>query len=474
MASFADALRRPRPRPAEPAAPPPEGNVQTQEDVSARPAPKQQPSLAELLQRRHGDMMRQENDLVANLNRPASFTDAMTALARGFQTGQGASAEFNQMRQAELQRTGLASQIMGRQFNREIQIGNAIATEAKRGDERAKLVYEMTGGNPRLMGSVFEIGSRMEAEGNPMDTAEEIMSALSEAVRQTGEQTPWDVTQGKADLDRRLAEARIRAADASAAKARRPSGQFINVFDPKGKHIGTMRADDPRLTGLAESGHQFTKIGTVQAATTEEALPILAGKGPRDRTKQDISQQRGAMAQISSILSQMKETGGGAFGFKGAANEALGGALGQLDQILNTDMAGALSEGLTGMSPEEATALRSKAMTITTSMLSAITGEESGRYTQAERDLADRIMKTMSPGASPDQIEGALKQALGLAALTDYRLSGNLGSERINWTDEQQVRGMATRLLDLGLDPETTTRLLRELRTFDQLNQGVP
>ena len=54
-------------------------------------------------------------------------------------------------------------------------------------------------------------------------------------------------------------------------------------------------------------------------------------------------------------------------------------------------------------------------------MLSTITGEESGRFTDREREIAEEVLGTLDPTASTEQISAALTQAVDLMKRSEGR-----------------------------------------------------
>ncbi len=90
-------------------------------------------------------------------------------------------------------------------------------------------------------------------------------------------------------------------------------------------------------------------------------------------------------------------------GVTGAINEVVGGPVGQVSPAL----AAGLSQMLTGTDPQRAQQLRTDFRTIVAQNLSNITGEESGRYTEQERTIAENALRTLPASANAQQILGA-------------------------------------------------------------------
>lgn len=138
-------------------------------------------------------------------------------------------------------------------------------------------------------------------------------------------------------------------------------------------------------------------------ATPGEAESVAAGEAARAGAAN--------IATFSSLLSEIERAGEGAGGIRGLLGSTGAGLLGQL----NTGLAEGFSEAVTGVSPAELTSIRQRARTVIAQSITQLTGEESGRFTEAERRMTEEALRLLEPGASFEQIRGALGTAVSVA-----------------------------------------------------------
>lgn len=105
------------------------------------------------------------------------------------------------------------------------------------------------------------------------------------------------------------------------------------------------------------------------------------------------------LTEVGSAIAENPRTAG----VMGWLNETVGGAVGQVSPSLATG----LSMMLTGVDPQRAAQLRADYRVIVAQNLTNITGEESGRYTEAERQIAEQTLRTLPLNASAEQVAGA-------------------------------------------------------------------
>jgi hypothetical protein len=110
-----------------------------------------------------------------------------------------------------------------------------------------------------------------------------------------------------------------------------------------------------------------------------------------------------------------------------------------------------VSKALTGESAEKVSQVRTRARTLVAQMLSQITGEESGRFTEQERAIAEQTLKQLSPSASISQIRGAYKTMLETSITARDREMRRLGMAPPNDVSTPKGReGLAQEMIDRG------------------------
>ena len=94
-----------------------------------------------------------------------------------------------------------------------------------------------------------------------------------------------------------------------------------------------------------------------------------------------------------------------------------------------------------------------------------ITGEESGRFTEAERQLANEALRLLEPGASFDQIRGALSTAVRIAFVSRDRneMLAGIESRFDLGTNEGRVALLEELIINLGLRRHDAVAALDEI-----------
>jgi hypothetical protein len=132
---------------------------------------------------------------------------------------------------------------------------------------------------------------------------------------------------------------------------------------------------------IGELDDRIAKITTITGRTEQDVL-TKTQKG-----KAKLAADKGAtdVGRIAQVLGELSDAPR-AIGLPGKLSENLGGLLGQIPGA-GPEMEEAFSQAVTGMGAEEGKRLRSAFIDTSAATLTAITGEESGRYTEAERNL---------------------------------------------------------------------------------------
>ena len=204
-----------------------------------------------------------------------------------------------------------------------------------------------------------------------------------------------------------MIEEQTAAARAAGTAAGTPAGtQVVQTRDKFGNVVDTLVASDTGLP-IRELGRgpsitfQPTELPSAATGATPAALRA------QGQTIEDLTS---SIARVSSTIDAFKKTKA-AGGILGTIIENVGGLLGQIP-LIGEDVAGAIGT-------PEVTNARTQARLTTASLLSTITGEESGRFTDTERRIAEEALKALTPTASASQIQDALGLTLGL--LNDSR-----------------------------------------------------
>jgi hypothetical protein len=137
----------------------------------------------------------------------------------------------------------------------------------------------------------------------------------------------------------------------------------------------------------------------------------MQGQAAQFLTKTQKGKTRGIRVDMAGLLGsavQLRKDfarlGPGIAGFRGAFGESLSGILGQISPQLGK----MVSKGITGADPAALAKFRADAQAMIAKLIPIFTGEESGRISEPEREIAKKASKALSKGASQAEILGAL------------------------------------------------------------------
>lgn len=173
-------------------------------------------------------------------------------------------------------------------------------------------------------------------------------------------------------------------------------------------------AGDSRL--VDELNKKIKKEITITGRTPEDVRTGLAGA-----TVKDLDALRSGIRDLQSNLNNLEKTRKAfeanpeAGGILGSAIENIGGLLGQIPFI-----GGDLEDMLPG-DAEKVRKARTRARFVVSSMLSTITAEDSGRFTDTERRIASEALGALDITASPRQIQTALETAFEIVTDSQNR-----------------------------------------------------
>ena len=165
------------------------------------------------------------------------------------------------------------------------------------------------------------------------------------------------------------------------------------------------------------------------------------------------------------MLVDLEELGAGATGLRGVAMENIGGPLGQLSPMLERGFAQAIG----GVSAEEAANYRNRLRLAVISLIPEYTGEESGRITEAERQLASEASRLLSPAASEIQIRSALRNVLELKLTEQMRSWVSAGfAPRHDLTTKEGVNDLGDILFNAGFKEKDVIASLTRLTNIQK------
>jgi len=228
--------------------------------------------------------------------------------------------------------------------------------------------------------------------------------------------------------------------------------------------IRTMQegANGRQLTQLQEKEQELddriAKITTITGTTEQD---LLRTKGNKDKATEASAQGKTNIGRIGQILGEMSDAPR-VIGIPGKAAESIGGLLGQIPGA-GRDLEEQFTQTLTGVGAEENKRLRSAFIDTSAAMLSAITGEESGRYTEAERELANKALGALNTTATMPQARAGFKRALEITVSAQRREARLAGDTVEDLTTREGIESLGQRLVNTGMSEDDAKDVIREV-----------
>jgi hypothetical protein len=174
-----------------------------------------------------------------------------------------------------------------------------------------------------------------------------------------------------------------------------------------------------------------------------------------------VNDSRDSLEQASSLLVSIQENPN-AVGFRGQISEAAG-ILSNIP-LIGSSLEEAVTQAVSNGSPQEIQAIRTELITQVSSQLSEITGEESGRFTEAERNIANQALSTLDMNSSAAQAIAANKTLMRLNVLSLARGLENLGEAGLfDAQDDESMNAFGSQLMSLGFDFNESVDIISRL-----------
>lgn len=286
----------------------------------------------------------------------------------------------------------------------------------------------------------FEMMHEAALEGNT-DAIEQMMPGLSlsasafvvpmEKIKQfvISQNGPQQLISGIEDRQRSLMTSIAARADAIQRASRvlhTPDAEDPNVqnFMVDGEMVGidiTSESGQEQLKDVLNRGG--VRVGlNVQSGSAEELGLGFGGRSATQRGTQEAESDE-RLTQAVDAINALRSVGEGvssaprSVGFLGFVNEKVGGPLGQVSENLGR----AFSVLTTGTDPQRASQIRGNLRLLVAQNLSLITGEQSGRFTETERTIADNTIRALPVDANAQQLMGALGTLFSLNLQSESR-----------------------------------------------------
>lgn len=200
---------------------------------------------------------------------------------------------------------------------------------------------------------------------------------------------------------------------------------------------------------------------------------IYTGDIPKklnDKLRDNIQNSIGVIGQGASLIEKIANIPD-AVGIKGRIIRSAAGVAGLIDSVAETDLESALTQYWAGADPEELSRVTADIRQYVAKSITTITGEESGRYTEPERDLAKETIAAEAALGTPRAVYGALISILSIeersrdrATTAIARNKARISGEPIEYTnpllnDEQKISYMKY-LQKLGFDKKSAINVI--------------
>jgi hypothetical protein len=173
-----------------------------------------------------------------------------------------------------------------------------------------------------------------------------------------------------------------------------------------------------------------------------------------------------AIAEAVALRERVREFRG-MTGLSGAAGRVIGGITGQ---TVSEGAGDWVSEQLTGVSQKQLQAFATDAAKIVAPFIPIITGEESGRFTEAERNETKEATAVLKLMKSPQQVLGAIGVILSSYATRLAKVQYVMGN-RIDVTSGDGILYQMRRFKKWGLDDDEIANTIRKIQiAYGELN----
>lgn len=244
-----------------------------------------------------------------------------------------------------------------------------------------------------------------------------------------------------------------------------PDGRTLPaLFDPRKRYYRISEDGGNTFDAMPPKGTQFRSVGVMASGVDEAGIGLPAFAKTDKPTLRDqynrIRVAKNGLAKAQSAYDAFREAPGSG-GFTGKIADVVGGALGQIP-IVGGTLEDGISLALTGGTVEENTAARTRATNLAADLLSEITGEESGRFTEAERDLAFQTLRQLRVSNSDRQIASAYRTFIEISLNSVDKENREAGEPvRFNTRTKEGALDYVNNLIKRGFTEEQAVAALK-------------
>jgi hypothetical protein len=312
------------------------------------------------------------------------------------------------------------------------------------------------GDDPEAIQNVIGRGG---VEANPITPSDSGKTDIKLRTFKVGNKFVSVRSDNAAGIDKLLAEGAVESTPVSSNK---DENSALKTFMVKGKPV-TVRADDQAaIDKVIADGGVETRI-SVQASNLDDA---------GGTTSVDPKTVREARVRVRDTTSTLAKVDDAAKAFK--KNPEAGGVSGFLiDKVggLVEQLPGGIGEELTSAAGIDTAAVqeaRTKARTVLGNLISTITGDTSGRYSDRDVKAAEQAIPATKETSSPKQIQAAyaaIHESLvetRLDAVEDLRSAANISDDDLG--TEEGVEKLGSILTKHRMGPEEAAKVIGQVR----------
>ena len=198
---------------------------------------------------------------------------------------------------------------------------------------------------------------------------------------------------------------------------------------------------------------------------------IYTGDIPEDimeAAKSEAIKSRSNISTGFDLLTDLERLGPGGTGLRAWFAENVGGVIGQVP-VVGGKAEIAFDKLFTGSDPSELKKFRTTAQQYIAQSITRMTGEESGRYTEAEQKITRDALALVNASKSPLQVYGAIVSVIEAEFLAADRNEILANSDNPNWKPKfdlsikEDYNKLGNMLLGYGLLPQDAEHILTRM-----------
>lgn len=233
--------------------------------------------------------------------------------------------------------------------------------------------------------------------------------------------------------------------------------------EPKAANIINLRLPDGSMRGFDANTQQGEIMTALAQGAVEVGLGVQATStdnlfAPSDKRVGDIQGQVSRSEDTLSLLRSsmnllQRPEGEWATGLSGMAAEEVGGYLQQLTGI---DASAALG----GPPLEQVQSARTQFRNMIGRLIPAVTGDTTGKYSNADKALAEEAQKALNPNASVEQVRGAYKNLYEVEVRSNARRRVELQGLDLRTADGEKAYVREIMKVDPALSADEAARMV--------------